>query len=507
MSALAPASSLGVVATLRRGVAVSPQLVVGWKVTFLLAVVASLGQGPRADRRPADGGHRDPGAGRSRRAPRRHADQRRRRRSARRRGLLRLRQRPALPVERERSALAAHAGVPARARPVGPHPEHRAPRLPGLPGDVRRRHDLAVRAVGRDHAARLGAADRRRDRPHGRLLLAAHPASSGPASSRCSSRCARCRSGSTAGTRSCASASARCSARSPRPSSAPRPSARTGSASGRSAGSTRPSGPPARRWSGRRTWSASCSPAASWWPTSCSPSSSSRAPTSAIAGEMSVGKLLAFLFLVQLFTGPVQMATEVLNELQNAVAGWRRVLGVLETPIEVVDAGADGVPSPRGPATLELRDVAYHYPDGPPVLRRRRRARARRVVGRGRRGDRVGQDDDRQARRPVHGPDGRRRAARRRGPARHPRGPAAPPDRAGAAGGLPVRRDAGREHRVRPAVRRRRGDGRRPTTHASARPSRRSGWRTGSTTWPPGSARRSASAASRCPRGSGSWSP
>lgn len=87
-----------------------------------------------------------------------------------------------------------------------------------------------------------------------------------------------------------------------------------------------------------------------------------------IAGQMSVGKLLAFLFLVQLFTGPVQMATEVLNELQNAVAGWRRVLGVLETPVEVVDAGSDGVPSPRGPATLELRDVAYHYPDGPAVL-------------------------------------------------------------------------------------------------------------------------------------------
>ncbi|WP_028048121.1 ABC transporter ATP-binding protein [Cellulomonas sp. URHD0024] len=87
-----------------------------------------------------------------------------------------------------------------------------------------------------------------------------------------------------------------------------------------------------------------------------------------IAGQLSVGKLLAFLFLVQLFTGPVQMATEVLNELQNAVAGWRRVLGVLETPIEVVDAGADGVPSPPGPATLELRDVAYRYPDGPPVL-------------------------------------------------------------------------------------------------------------------------------------------
>ena len=44
MSAMAPASSLGVLATLRRGLAVSPQLVVGWKVTLLLAVIASLGK-------------------------------------------------------------------------------------------------------------------------------------------------------------------------------------------------------------------------------------------------------------------------------------------------------------------------------------------------------------------------------------------------------------------------------------------------------------------------------
>ena len=87
-----------------------------------------------------------------------------------------------------------------------------------------------------------------------------------------------------------------------------------------------------------------------------------------IAGEMSVGRLLAFLFLVQLFTGPVQMATEILNELQNAVAGWRRVLGVLETPVEVVDPGADGVASPRGPAHVELRGVHFAYPEGPPVL-------------------------------------------------------------------------------------------------------------------------------------------
>ena len=87
-----------------------------------------------------------------------------------------------------------------------------------------------------------------------------------------------------------------------------------------------------------------------------------------IAGDISVGRLLAFLFLVQLFTGPVQMATEILNELQNAVAGWRRVLAVLETPVDVPDPGPHGVVTARGPATVELRDVHFAYPGGPAVL-------------------------------------------------------------------------------------------------------------------------------------------
>ena len=42
MSAMAPASSLGVMATLRRGLAVSLQLIVGWRVTLLLAEVEGL---------------------------------------------------------------------------------------------------------------------------------------------------------------------------------------------------------------------------------------------------------------------------------------------------------------------------------------------------------------------------------------------------------------------------------------------------------------------------------
>ena len=87
-----------------------------------------------------------------------------------------------------------------------------------------------------------------------------------------------------------------------------------------------------------------------------------------IAGELTVGELLAFLFLVTLFVGPVQIGTEVLNEAQNAIAGWRRVLGVLDTPADVGDPGADGVVLDRGPIDVRFEDVSYAYPGGPVVL-------------------------------------------------------------------------------------------------------------------------------------------
>ena len=88
-----------------------------------------------------------------------------------------------------------------------------------------------------------------------------------------------------------------------------------------------------------------------------------------VAGDLTLGRLLAFLFLVQLFTAPVQMGTEVLNELQNAVAGWRRVLAVIDTPADVVDPGDAGVTLPRGPLEVRFERVSFSYPSGPPVLR------------------------------------------------------------------------------------------------------------------------------------------
>ena len=88
-----------------------------------------------------------------------------------------------------------------------------------------------------------------------------------------------------------------------------------------------------------------------------------------IGGEITAGRLVAFLFLVTLFVQPVQLGTEMLNEMQNAIASWRRVLGVVDTPADVADPGDDGVELPTHPVRVDFDTVGYAYPGGPPVLR------------------------------------------------------------------------------------------------------------------------------------------
>jgi ATP-binding cassette, subfamily B, bacterial len=84
--------------------------------------------------------------------------------------------------------------------------------------------------------------------------------------------------------------------------------------------------------------------------------------------DMTAGTVLAFAFLVTLFVGPVQMGTQILTDAQNAIAGWRRVIGILETPADLVDPGADGEVLPRGPIDVRFEHVSFAYPGGPLVL-------------------------------------------------------------------------------------------------------------------------------------------
>ncbi|MDN5854569.1 MAG: ABC transporter ATP-binding protein/permease, partial [Actinomycetia bacterium] len=66
---------------------------------------------------------------------------------------------------------------------------------------------------------------------------------------------------------------------------------------------------------------------------------------------------------------PVQIATQVLTEAQNAIASWRRVIDLVETPADVVDPGERGVALPHESLGADFGDVAFAYPGGEPVLR------------------------------------------------------------------------------------------------------------------------------------------
>ena len=92
-----------------------------------------------------------------------------------------------------------------------------------------------------------------------------------------------------------------------------------------------------------------------------------------LAGELSAGTLVAFLFLVTLFVAPVQTASEVLNEAQNALAGFRRVLDVIDAEPDVRDpaiSAPDRVHRlPDGPLGVRFEHVTFRYtPEARPAL-------------------------------------------------------------------------------------------------------------------------------------------
>lgn len=75
---------------------------------------------------------------------------------------------------------------------------------------------------------------------------------------------------------------------------------------------------------------------------------------------LTAGQLVGFLFLAYRFLEPIAEFTEIIDQTQTAVAGWRRVLVLLDRPVEVVDP-TDGVTLPPGPPSVVLRHVSFAY--------------------------------------------------------------------------------------------------------------------------------------------------
>jgi putative ABC transport system ATP-binding protein len=82
---------------------------------------------------------------------------------------------------------------------------------------------------------------------------------------------------------------------------------------------------------------------------------------------LDVGSLVACLFLVNLILSPVAELGEVLDQTQTAIAGWRKVLDVLDTPIDVEEPDP-GVELPPGPVAVRVEALEFGYREGGRVL-------------------------------------------------------------------------------------------------------------------------------------------
>ena len=85
------------------------------------------------------------------------------------------------------------------------------------------------------------------------------------------------------------------------------------------------------------------------------------------AWGVSAGELVAFMFLAKLFVAPITQLGEVLDQTQTALAGWWKILDVLDTEPDLVDPG-QGLPLPEGSLGVRAEGLEFRYREGGLVL-------------------------------------------------------------------------------------------------------------------------------------------
>lgn len=78
------------------------------------------------------------------------------------------------------------------------------------------------------------------------------------------------------------------------------------------------------------------------------------------AGGLTAGALVGFVFLTYRFLEPIAGFTEVIDQVQSAVASLRRVIGVLDTPIGPAQTQSPTL-LPKGALAIDVVDVSFAY--------------------------------------------------------------------------------------------------------------------------------------------------
>ena len=82
---------------------------------------------------------------------------------------------------------------------------------------------------------------------------------------------------------------------------------------------------------------------------------------------VSSGELVAFVFLCNLLIAPITELGEVLDQTQTALAGWWKILNVLDTEVDLSDPEVP-VALPGGPLDVRVENVEFSYRTGDRVL-------------------------------------------------------------------------------------------------------------------------------------------
>lgn len=90
--------------------------------------------------------------------------------------------------------------------------------------------------------------------------------------------------------------------------------------------------------------------------------------TAVLGKTISAGVLVAFILYIDRFFEPIRDLSRRYDALQSTMIGWERIMGLLDTVVEVQDAlGAGVLPAIRGEVTFD--HVSFHYSDDPaPIL-------------------------------------------------------------------------------------------------------------------------------------------
>ncbi|MBB3111431.1 subfamily B ATP-binding cassette protein MsbA [Paenibacillus phyllosphaerae] len=83
----------------------------------------------------------------------------------------------------------------------------------------------------------------------------------------------------------------------------------------------------------------------------------------AMTDQMTVGTIVAFIAYLRLLQNPIRHFSRIINTIQQAAAGYERIMEIMNTTAEVVER-EDAILLPQGKGSIVFREVDFAYGEG-----------------------------------------------------------------------------------------------------------------------------------------------